>query len=157
MPEALQCKRSTACIQRRRVCRLIRGCKRAWTQVCAAAVGSTSKLTAEDRLSILELCHRFDQALNEGRQDGMALFFVEEGEVRLGLCGMRRAQRVHAGQAAQRAQNTARHKCECSRVTMKLLGMNKREQLPNTTCGNWRAVVSMVCFSSAHKWRITWQ
>lgn len=43
--------------------------------------GSPPHLTAEDRLDIMELCHRFDHALNNGQQESVGVFFAPDAEM----------------------------------------------------------------------------
>lgn len=56
-------------------------------QVVPRAAYSTSHFTTEytlsteDRLEIIDLCHKFDRALNLGQQDKLGAFFVPEAQV----------------------------------------------------------------------------
>lgn len=47
----------------------------------AAAHFTEFSLTADDKLDIMELCHKFDATINAGQQDKLGSFFAPEAEV----------------------------------------------------------------------------
>jgi hypothetical protein len=44
---------------------------------------TTYTLTTDDKLEIMELCHKFDHTLNAGRQDKLGAFFAPDAQVRV--------------------------------------------------------------------------